>query len=115
MAFAVNFGVAPLLFVQVLYGHLFYTSSILVAVFRLAVIPLLIVAYYALYLHGFRFGVLVGERGGGMDSRLKSIVEYQPDARSSSPNPIRNGMKWSALSRRLSSCLISGTRSAAAI
>lgn len=55
VAFTVNFGVAPLLFVQVLYGHFFYASSILMAVFWLAVIPLLIVAYYAAYLYGFRF------------------------------------------------------------
>jgi len=58
VAFTVNFGVAPLLFVQVLYGHFFYASSILMAVFWLAVIPLLIAAYYAAYLYGFRFGAM---------------------------------------------------------
>lgn len=58
IAFAVNFGVAPLLFSQVLYGHLFYTSSILMAVFWLAVIPILIVAYYGAYLYDFRFDSL---------------------------------------------------------
>ena len=31
MAFAINFGVAALLFMQALYGHLFYASSILMA------------------------------------------------------------------------------------
>ena len=30
IAFAVNMGVAPLLFVQVLYGQFYYTSSILI-------------------------------------------------------------------------------------
>lgn len=55
VAFTVNLGVAPLLFNQVLYGHFLYVSSVLMAVFWLAVIPLLILAYYALYLYDFRF------------------------------------------------------------
>jgi hypothetical protein len=57
-AFAVNLGVASLLFIQVLYGRLFYTSSILMAVFWLAVIPLLMIAYYLLYLFDFRYARL---------------------------------------------------------
>jgi hypothetical protein len=55
VAFTVNFGVAPLLFNQVLYGQFLYVSSILMAAFWLAVIPLLIFAYYAIYLYDFRF------------------------------------------------------------
>ncbi len=55
VAFTVNFGVAPLLFNQVLYGHFLYVSSVLMAVFWLAVVPLLILAYYALYLYDFSF------------------------------------------------------------
>lgn len=58
VAFAVNLGVAALLFLQVLYGHMFYSSSVLMGVFWLAVIPLLIVAYYAAYLFDFRFASL---------------------------------------------------------
>jgi hypothetical protein len=58
VAFTVNFGVASLLFTQVLYGQFFYTSSILMAAFWLAVIPLLLAAYYLLYLHDFRFASL---------------------------------------------------------
>lgn len=50
VALTVNFGVPPLLFVQVLYGHLFYSSSVLMGVYWLSVIPILILAYYALYL-----------------------------------------------------------------
>ena len=38
IAFTVNFGIAPLLFAQVLYGHFFYTSSVLMANFWLFVI-----------------------------------------------------------------------------
>jgi len=50
-ALAINFGVAPLLFIQVIYGTLYYTSSVLMAVFKLLVIPLLIAAYYGVYAH----------------------------------------------------------------
>ena len=54
IAAAVTLGVAPLLFVQVLYGRLFFTSSILMAWLWLAVVPLVIVAYYGAYLLAFR-------------------------------------------------------------
>lgn len=62
IALAVNFGVAPLLFVQVLYGHLFYSSSILIGFFWIMVIPLLLIAYYATYWFDFKFTTL--GRGG---------------------------------------------------
>ncbi len=58
IAFAVNFGVAPLLFLQVLYGHLIYSSSILMGAFWIMVIPLIILAYYGAYLYDFRFNKL---------------------------------------------------------
>ncbi len=58
IAFAVNFGVAPLLFLQVLYGHLIYSSSILMGAFWIMVIPLIIIAYYGAYLYDFRFSKL---------------------------------------------------------
>ncbi len=50
IALTVNFGVPPLLFVQVLYGHLFYTSSVMLAVPWILVVPVLILAYYFAYL-----------------------------------------------------------------
>lgn len=50
-AFAVNFGVPALLFSQLLYGKLFYTSSIFTAVYWLAVPVMLMAAYYGLYHH----------------------------------------------------------------
>ncbi|PIE59811.1 MAG: hypothetical protein CSA32_01930 [Desulfobulbus propionicus] len=55
VALTVNAGVAPLLFLQVLYGHLFYTSSIVMAAWWFAVIPLLIIAYYATYAVSLRY------------------------------------------------------------
>lgn len=55
LAFTVNLGVAPLLFVNVIYGHLLYTSTVLMGLFWLAVIPLLISAYYLAYFYDFSF------------------------------------------------------------
>jgi len=53
-ALTVTFGVAPLLFLQVLYGHLFYSSSILMAVFWILIIPGLVIAYYGAYIHAIK-------------------------------------------------------------
>lgn len=53
-AIGINLGVAPLLFLQVIYGHLFYTSSVLMAVYWILVIPFLILAYYGAYIHSRR-------------------------------------------------------------
>jgi len=55
IAFVVNFGVAPLLFVQVLYGQFLYSSSVLMGAFWIMIVPVLIVAYYGAYLYDFRF------------------------------------------------------------
>ncbi len=50
----VTMGVAALLFLQVVYGRLFFVSSVLMASLWLAVVPLLIVAYYSAYAVAFR-------------------------------------------------------------
>ena len=50
LALAVNFGIPPLLFVQVLYGHFFYTSSVMMAIAWIMVVPVLILAYYGAYI-----------------------------------------------------------------
>lgn len=60
VAFTVNLGVAPLLFVNVLYGHLLYSSTVLMGLFWLAVIPILIIAYYLAYIYDFNFKRLGG-------------------------------------------------------
>ncbi len=69
VAAAVTFGVAPLLFVQALYGRLFFTGSILMAWFWFGVIPLLILAYYGTYLLAFR-----AERLGGSATALAWLI-----------------------------------------
>ncbi|MGH9521229.1 MAG: hypothetical protein ACRD3E_01715, partial [Terriglobales bacterium] len=53
-AFTITLGIAPLLFLQVLYGHLLYASSILMAVPWLSIIGLVLCAYYAVYFFSFR-------------------------------------------------------------
>ncbi len=51
IALGITFGVAPLLFLQVIYGHFFYSSSVLMATYWILIIPLLIIAYYGAYVH----------------------------------------------------------------
>jgi len=50
MAAAITLGVAPLLFLQVIYGRFFYSASIVSAWNWFLIIPVLIVVYYLLYL-----------------------------------------------------------------
>ena len=61
LAATITLGVAPLLFVQTLYGQFFYTSSILMAWPWMAVVPLVIVAYYGIYLYAWQ-GERLGDR-----------------------------------------------------
>lgn len=48
-AFTITLGVAPLLFLQLVYGQLFYTSSVLMAWFWLGVVLLVLMGYYGVY------------------------------------------------------------------
>lgn len=58
IAFVVNFGVAPLLFLQVLYGQFVYSSAVLMGIFWISIVPILIVGYYGAYLYDFKFKTL---------------------------------------------------------
>ena len=49
LGLGITFGVAPLLFVQVLYREIFYTSRILLYGWSLGLIGLLFIGFYALY------------------------------------------------------------------
>ncbi len=49
LAATITLGIAPLLFVQVLYGQFFYTSSILMAWPWFLLLAFLVLAYYGLY------------------------------------------------------------------
>lgn len=50
ISMTITLGVAPLLFVQVLYGHYFYTSNILIAPYWMLVLGLLLVGFVSAYL-----------------------------------------------------------------
>jgi len=56
IALTITMGVPPLLFLQVLYGPLFYTSSVLMAWPWLSVIGLLLVGYYGHYYFSLKKG-----------------------------------------------------------
>jgi hypothetical protein len=62
IAFTITLGIAPLLFIQVLYGQFFYTSSVVLAWPWLSVIVLLILSYYGFYLYSFKWERLEGKR-----------------------------------------------------
>src|SRR5512135_1608204 len=47
--FVINLGIPPLLFVQLLYGRIFYTSAILVGLAWLGVVFAVMAAYFLLY------------------------------------------------------------------
>jgi hypothetical protein len=74
MAFTVNFGVAPLLFLQVLYGHLIYTSSILMAVYWLSVVFIIIAAYYFLYIFQYKYETWIKGRTVFLGSAVVLIL-----------------------------------------
>lgn len=53
VALGINLGIVPLLFTQVAYYRAFYPATILMAWPWFAVVPLLIVAYYGVYLYSY--------------------------------------------------------------
>jgi hypothetical protein len=69
-AFTITLGVAPLLFLQVMYGQFLYASSILIGVFWLSVIGLVILAYYGVYY----FSMKGQEHSGRATSILAAVV-----------------------------------------
>jgi hypothetical protein len=69
IAMGINFGIVPLLFTQVANYRAFYAATILIAWPWFAVIPLLMLAYYGVYLY------VVGLRKGTMN-RLKRAAGW---------------------------------------
>ena len=53
-AFTITLGIAPLLFLQVIYGQFLYSSSILIGVPWLAIIGMVLLAYYGVYFFSMR-------------------------------------------------------------
>jgi hypothetical protein len=62
IAFTVNMGVAPLLFIQVLYGQFIYTSSVLMAAYWISIVLIMLLAYYSAYLYDFKFDAFGSRR-----------------------------------------------------
>lgn len=62
----ITLGIAPLLFLQVLYGQFFYTSSIVMAWPWFLVLVFLTTAYYGFYYVSYRGGRQSGRAGGVM-------------------------------------------------
>jgi hypothetical protein len=56
LAFTITTGVAPLLFVQLLYAQTFYPATVLVGWIWLGLLAVLMVGYYAVYLARFEVG-----------------------------------------------------------
>jgi hypothetical protein len=54
VSYIITMGIPPLLFVQVLYGQLFYSSSVLIGAFWIQVIPAVMLAYAGFYYHKLR-------------------------------------------------------------
>ena len=90
VAVGVNLGIVPLLFLQLAYAKFFYSATILMAWFWLAIVVLLIPAYYAIYIYAWG---LSAEKGTGTFCR-----NGPPGAghkRCQSPFPLREGMpRW---------------------
>ena len=53
MAFGINFGIVPLLFLQTIFYRPFYTATILMAWHWIMVIPLVMISYYSIYVAAF--------------------------------------------------------------
>jgi cytochrome bd-type quinol oxidase subunit 1 len=64
ISLAITFGIAPLLFMQVLLGRFFYTATILVAWAWLGMLVILTVGYYLNYVAKFR--LRAGKGAGGV-------------------------------------------------
>ena len=60
MAFTITLGIAPLLFVQAMYGHLFYSASVITAWPWFSVLGVLLVTYSLVYRLSFNGDTLSG-------------------------------------------------------
>ncbi len=58
LALTINMGVAPLLFLQVNYGHFDYVSSVLMGGWWLGVIAALLFSYYGFYAYKFKYDAM---------------------------------------------------------
>lgn len=57
VAFVVNLGIPPFLFMQCIYGQYIYASSVLMGLWWLSVMLVVMLAYYGLYINMYRRGL----------------------------------------------------------
>jgi hypothetical protein len=75
MSFTVTLGIAPLLFLQVLYGQIFFTTSVLMAWIWLFVIVALLIAYYSIYVYMYNHEKsMLARRGAPLLSLVLLLV-----------------------------------------
>lgn len=67
LSLTITTGVAPLLFVQVLYGHFFLTAGVFMGHTWLALVPILLVGFYVIYFISLRLGNALRNRVGAWD------------------------------------------------
>jgi hypothetical protein len=75
ISLTITTGIAPLLFIQLIYQPFFYTATILLAPLWLAMLLLLTVGYYAAYLYKFR-GAPARGQGGGVWLALSALMFF---------------------------------------
>ena len=73
ISLTITTGIAPLLFIQLIYQPFFYTATILLAPIWLAMLLFLTVGYYSAYVYKFRGAPATG-RGGGVWLVLSAVM-----------------------------------------
>lgn len=94
LAFTVNFGVAPYLFLQVILGSYIYTSSILIGAYWLSVIVSIMVAYSLLYLYKSKFDTFTTRKKLLISSVFCSLLIYTAFIFSGNVNLMLEPEKW---------------------
>ena len=75
ISLTITTGVAPLLFIQVLYQQYFYTATILIGWVWFGLLVALTLGYYAAYLYKFR-GTPSGRDGGGLWIAVAAVMFF---------------------------------------
>ena len=96
LALTITLGIAPLLFVQVLYGQFFYTSSILLGWWWLGTLGFLLVGYYGYYWYNFRWEKL-GDRGAWVITASVLVLSAIPAIFTTNVTLMLQPERWQAM------------------
>ena len=86
IAMGINFGIVPLLFIQVGFGQVFYPATILMAWFWFSVIVLLVPAYYGVYLYAYGLAG-AGRANAPLEASRRLALGGACSSRSASSSP----------------------------